>query len=155
MFKLWLVSLVCLRDQSSVQNAVGTASAQVAACLSPGSEGASWYYYTGWSGEGRRCSHRGGSRGIKGEVNHGSRCARALQRAEGARGTSTHGGAEVGCGSVRAGFDGTEDGTCASRCWTVLVGPHMPALNKIAPASHPISHPKCQCLLSASSDWPN
>lgn len=36
LFKLWLVSLVCLRDQPSVQSAVETASAQVGAVCLPG-----------------------------------------------------------------------------------------------------------------------
>lgn len=95
---------------------------------------------------GRRCSRRGRSRGTKGNVKRASRCTPEQQKLRGA--ASTHGSAEGRHGNVRVGFDGTEDGTCPTRCWTVLVWPHMPSLNRrLPPPPTPISPPNA----SASS----
>ena len=71
-FQLRLVSLVCLRDQPRVPSAVEAASAQAGAVSLPGGVG-----------EGRR-SHRGRSRGIKGEVSRAGRCTPELRRVHGA-----------------------------------------------------------------------
>lgn len=54
----------------------------------------------------------------------------------------------VSDGSVKAGLDGAEEGTCLSRCWTVPLWLPMPARNRrVPPLSTPISHPKMPVLL--------
>ena len=95
--------------------------------LSRGRRGAGWHFW------GRRFSRGGGPRGSQDWARPASRCTPGLQSVP--VGTPTRGGTD---GSVKAGFDGTEDGTRASTCRTALVWPHTPSLHRrLTPAFHP------------------